>query len=130
MNEHTHLGLIWNSECYWKNHLNALGKRGSQRVDVLRLLKYKLDRDTLEIIYKSFIRPIFEYASVIWHNAPRLEKYWPKLEQLQLDVARTVTGTNRNASKHLLYCETYLWETLSKIRKTPEFLFSVIRPPE
>ena len=26
VNEHTHLGLIWNSECNWKNHLIALGK--------------------------------------------------------------------------------------------------------
>ena len=116
VNEHTHLGLIWNSECNWKNHLIALGKRGSQRVDILRSLKYRLDRNTLEIIYKSFIRPIFEYASVVWHNAPRLEKYCTKLEQLQLDAARTVTGTNRNASKQLLYCETG-WETLSNRRE-------------
>ena len=105
-NEHTNLGLIWNSECNWKNHLIALGKRGSQRVDVLRSLKYKLDRNTLEIVYQSFIRPIFEYASVVWHNAPRLGKYCTKLEQLQLDAVRTETGTNRNVSKQLLYCET------------------------
>ena len=32
VNEHTHLGLIWNSECNWKNHLIALGKRGSQEL--------------------------------------------------------------------------------------------------
>ena len=75
VNEHPQLGLIWNSECNWKNHLIALGKRGSQRVDLLRSLKYKLDRNTLEMIYKAFIRPFFEYASVVWHNAPRLEKY-------------------------------------------------------
>ena len=84
MNEHTHLGLIWNSECNWKNHLIALGKRGSQRVDVLRSLKYKLDRNTLEIIYKSFIRPIFEYASVVWHNAPRLALNSNSCNKLQL----------------------------------------------
>ena len=64
MNEHTQLGLIWNSEGNWKNNLIALGKRGSKKVDVLRSLKWKLDRNTLEMIYKSFIRPSFEYASV------------------------------------------------------------------
>ena len=73
-------------------------KRGSQRVDVLRSIKWKLDRNTLEIIYKSFNRPIFEYASVVWHNAPRLEKYSTQLEQLQsiIDAARILIGTIRN----------------------------------
>ena len=75
-----------------------------------------MDRNTLEIIYRSFIRPIFEYASVVWHNAPRLEKYCTRLEQLQLDAARTVTGTNRNASKQSIYCETG-WGTLSNRRE-------------
>ena len=99
MNEHTYLGHIWNSEGNWKNHLIALGKRGSQRVGVFRSFKWKLDRNTSEIVYTSFIRPIFEYSRVVWHNAPRLEKYSTKLEKLQLDAARTVTDTNRNASK-------------------------------
>ena len=93
-----------------------MGKRESKTIDVLRSLKWKLDRNILEIIYKPYIRPIFEYASVVWHNAPLLEKYCTELEQLQLDAARTVTGTDRNASKQLLNCETG-WETLTDRRE-------------
>ena len=64
----------------------------------------------------SFIRPLFEYAAVVWHNTPRHEKYFNDLERLQIDAARTVTGTNRNASKQLLYSETG-WENLSDRRE-------------
>ena len=72
-----------------------MGKRSSQRVDVLRSFKMKSDKNNLEI-YKSFIR----------HNAPRLVKYSTKLEQLQLNAPRKVTSTNHYASKQLLNCET------------------------
>ena len=64
----------------------------------------------------SFIRPVFEYASVVWNNAPRHDKYFNDLERLQIDAARVVTGTNRYASKQLLYVETG-WETLSSRRE-------------
>ena len=65
-------------------------------------IRQKYSRNDISIF---FIRPVLEYASVVWHNAPRLQKYCTKLEQLQLDAAGTVAGTNRIASKQLLYCE-------------------------
>ena len=47
------------------------------------------------------------------HGARHLEKYYDNLKRLQLEAARIVTGTHRNASKQLIYTETG-WETLSK----------------
>ena len=32
----------------------------------MRILKYIFDRKSLEIIYFSFLRPILEYADVVW----------------------------------------------------------------
>ena len=39
----------------------------------MRKLKFQLDRHSLEIIYISFIRPLLEYADVVWDNCTRYE---------------------------------------------------------
>ena len=36
--------------------------------DLLKLLKYKLNRSTLSCLYKS-LRPLMEYADVIWSKS-------------------------------------------------------------
>ena len=62
---HKHLGLTWNSDASWKSHLSTIIARASKRIDMLRALKFKLDRSSLEKMYFAYIRPIFEYASVV-----------------------------------------------------------------
>ena len=54
-------------------------------------------------MYFAYIRPIFEYANVVWDSAPRHDYYFTTIEKLQIAAARIVTGTNIYASKQLLY---------------------------
>ena len=42
--------------------------------NIMRRLKYDLDRKSLETIYKSFIRPLLEYADGIWNNCTQQTK--------------------------------------------------------
>lgn len=61
---------------------------------------------SLEKLYMSFIRPILEYADVIWDtdNQTIIEK----LEKVQLDAARIVfTGGTKLTSIAKLYEETH-----------------------
>ena len=63
---------------------------------MLRALKFKLDISSLEKIYFSFIRPIFEYACIVWDSAPRHCYYFYKMENckyllLGLSLAQTIT---------------------------------------
>ena len=95
VNEHNHLGLTWNSDVSWKSHLSSIISKASKRIDMLRALKFKLDRSSLEKIYFTFIRPIFEYACVVWDSAPRHCYYFNKMEKLQISAARIITGTNK-----------------------------------
>ena len=83
---------------------------------MLRSLKCKLDRSSLEKCILQIIRPIFEYASVIWDSAPRHDYYFTTIEELQISAVRIVTGTNTYASKQLLYHDTG-WERLSTRRE-------------
>ena len=70
----------------------------------MRTLKFLLDRRSLEIIYISFIRPLLEYANVVWDNCTRYEI--SAIEKVQLEAARTVTGTTELVSFDESYKET------------------------
>jgi hypothetical protein len=61
-----------------------------RHLGILRKLKYRLSRQNLEKLYLIYIRPIFEYACEKWDNCGVC--YSTKLEKLQLDAARIVTG--------------------------------------
>jgi hypothetical protein len=41
-------------------------------LNVLRKLKYRLNRNYLEKIYLTFIRPVLEYASEVWDNCGQI----------------------------------------------------------
>lgn len=111
---HKHLGIILSSNLSWNLHLDETVKKAHSRLGMLRRLKYILDRKSLQKLYFSFVRPVLEYADIIWDNIP--EYLVNKIESIQLEAARIVTGGNRLASRHLLYKETG-WEPLSKLRE-------------
>ena len=58
----------------------------------------------MEITYFSIIRPKFEYVSRSWHNCTKQD--FDKLEHLQLDIGRIVTGMRKGTSHDLIYKET------------------------
>ena len=39
----------------------------------MRKLKFKLDRRSFQTIYFAFIRPLLEYADVVWENCTKYE---------------------------------------------------------
>ena len=66
VNHHKHLGLIFETNGSWHEHIKLMTATAWQRVHVMRKLKSRLDRKALEIIYIAFIRPISEYADIVW----------------------------------------------------------------
>ncbi|ESP05263.1 hypothetical protein LOTGIDRAFT_152089 [Lottia gigantea] len=79
-----------------------------------RSMKYRLCRQSLNTIFKSFILPLFDYADVIWDNCSEQDSN--KLEQLQLDAIHTITGLVRGTSHAVLYRESG-YTPLSERRK-------------
>jgi hypothetical protein len=55
-------------------------------------------------MYTTFIRPVIEYADVIWDNCSKGEK--TELDKIQTEAARIATGTN---------LKTYLFEQFVQI---------------
>ena len=105
----------------------------------MRKLKFILDRTSLETIYTSFIRPLLEYADVVWDKLTKYEEQ--ELENIQVEAARIVTGSTKLVSINALYIETG-WETLKarrhkhklvlyykmKLKIAPSYLCSLIPP--
>ena len=85
----------------------------------MRRLKFQLDRKSFEIIYISFIRPIIEYADVIWDNCTQYEK--SELDKIQHEAARIVTGCTKLVSLNQLSTESG-WESLENRRHKHKFI--------
>lgn len=134
---HTHLGLTLSDNLSWKEHILAIHEKASKALNVFKGLKFKLNRSTLIVLYKSLIRPLMEYGDIIWDGCSQEDSNI--LENIQYECARVVTGAIRGTSKANLLSEL-CWEDLKIRRKihklilfykmvnhlTPSYLFSLL----
>ena len=139
VNSHKHLGLTFSQDCSWHDHLELVKTKAWLRINIMRRLKFQLDRKSLQTIYISFIRPLLEYADVVWDNCTQQEAN--ELEKNQNEAARIVTGATKLASIQSLLSDTG-WESLTSRREkhklvlfykmnnslVPEYLSSLVPP--
>ena len=122
---HKHLGVTFSSNCKWHCHIQNILKSTSGQLSMLRKFKIKLNRENLEKIYFTYIRPLLEYACELWDGCTILDLN--KIEQIQHEAARIVTGLPKFASIESLYFETG-WEPLHSRRHSRKLnLFYKIR---
>jgi hypothetical protein len=114
-----HLGLTLCSTMKWNQHISNICHRSGQRNSILRKLKFRLPRKTLEKLYLQMIRPILEYCDVIFDGCGTVQSQ--KLESVQYDAARTCLGALRTTSRKSLLEETG-WEPLSVRRKSHKLI--------
>ena len=110
VNTNKHLGLTLNSKCTWHEHISDITSKAWKRIHILRSLKFQLDRKSLQTLYFSYIRPLLEYADVIWDNCFQYEK--DEIEKVQIEAGRIVTGATKSCSIQKILEETK-WDTLA-----------------
>ena len=139
VDSHKHLGVFLSNDGKWQQHIESITSKAWKRINLMRKLKFLLNWKSLETIYFSFIRPILEYADVVWTNCTIDEKY--ELDKIQNEAMRIVTGATKLVSIDNLYKETG-WDSLEKRRnahklvlfykilnnQTPHYLKSLIPP--
>ncbi|MCW4344426.1 MAG: reverse transcriptase domain-containing protein [Candidatus Thiodiazotropha endolucinida] len=140
VDSHKHVGIVLSNDCSWHQHIKYITDKAWNRINIMRKLKFKLDRKSLEIIYIAFIRPLLEYGDIIWDNCTQYEKN--ELDKIQNEAARIATGTTKLISIHALYSEIR-WDTLQERRNnhkltlfykmthnlTPLYLSSMVPEP-
>ena len=111
---HTHLGVSLSSDGSWHTHISNITSSASKVLGTMRALKYKLKRNTLNHLYLTYLRPILEYASILWDSCTINEK--ETIEKIQYEAARIVTGLTRSVSIERLLKEIG-WVSLADRRK-------------
>ena len=62
---HTHLGITFSSDATWGDHIQNIYEKAATSLNITRMLKYDLDRKSLQKFYTSFIRPTLAYGNII-----------------------------------------------------------------
>jgi hypothetical protein len=114
VDNHKHLGVTISRNCKSAKHRNNKCQKATIQIFVLGKLKFILNRNNLSKICVPYILPLLEYACELWDEC--CSRNADKLNQLQLEAARIITGLPKGASKESLYFETG-WETLSCRRR-------------
>ena len=85
------------------------------------MLKFTINRKSLETIYFAYIRSLLEYADVLWDNCT--QQQCNEIEKIQLEAGRIVTGATKLVEIDKLYKELG-WLKLSERRDLHKlFLF-------
>ena len=62
---HMHLGLVLSNNLGWTNHIDEVYVKAMKRLDIIQSFKFKLDMNSLERFYLSFVLPILEYGDTV-----------------------------------------------------------------
>ena len=111
---HCHLGIYLNSSLSWGAHVSTIVKKAMNRISSLKKVRHLLPRSVMENLYKTIIKPVLEYGSVVYDNLTKQEAQ--KLEAVQRAAAVLCTGANIRTKTHILLSELG-WNSLSSHRK-------------
>ena len=107
VDEHKHLGIILDSKLSFSAHIKAVVSEARKGIGLLRYLSNYLPRNSLNELFKLYVRPHLEYGDVIFHIPAKvcefsgntiLPSLMEKLESVQYSAALAVTGTCRGIS--------------------------------
>ena len=87
----------------------------------MKKLSLTLSRNSLLTIYKTFVRPILDYADIIY-DKPLTESFKDKLEMVQYNAALVITGAFKGTSHDRIYTELGL-ESLAEWRWSRKIFF-------
>ena len=138
---HKHLGLTFSDDGTWNQHIAAITSAAScwKRTGTLRRNKFVSDKLSLSKIYLTHIRPLLEYANIIWDNCSVEKKR--ALDKIQTGAARITTGATKLCSIQN-DCNETGWSTLQARRNnhklcqlykiinglTPQYLRNILPP--
>jgi hypothetical protein len=87
---HNDLGVIVNQNLSWSDHVCFITKRANRSSYLMFKVFRRLDFETFKKLYKVYIRPLLEYANLIW--SPHLQRDIDTLERIQRRATKRVAG--------------------------------------
>ena len=112
---HTHLGLTLSKDLRFHHHINTICKKVQKTLSPLYPIAQYIPRPILDQIYKTYIRPHFDYCDTVYDGHITIYDA-TRLETLQNRAGRLVTGTLFRTPTHKLLSDLG-WNTLSTRRQ-------------
>ena len=94
-------------------HQIHLGIVLDSKLGLFRRLSINLPRNALLAIYKSFVRPHFDYGDILY-DKPSNENFQNKLEKVQYRACLAITGAIQGTSRTKLYDELGLHSLIKR----------------
>ena len=120
-NSQKHLGLVLDSKLDFNEHVNNKINKCNKSIGIMKKLSLILSRNSLLIIYKTFVMPILDYVDIIY-DKPLTESFKDKLEMVQYNAALVITGAFKGTSRDRIYIELGL-ESLAEWRWSGKIFF-------
>ena len=99
-----HLGVYLDSRLNFREHLQNMFNKTNKTISLLRKLQNNLPRAPLITIYKSFIRPHFDYGDILYDQTFN-NSFHERLESIQYNAALAITDAIRGSYREKLYQE-------------------------
>ncbi len=93
------LGVQFSSTLKFGDHVSLIVRKALTRVNMIYLAFYSKNLVFLTQMFKTFVRPILEYASPVW--SPHLRKDIDALEKVQRYFTRRLPGLSGSYSQRL-----------------------------
>jgi hypothetical protein len=113
---HKHLGITIKDDLKWDKHIEEMSNKAKKRLSIMKGLKFKLDRRSLETMYTAFVRPILEYGDILWDTPGDNDHLLDELDTIQNNAARIVSGATARCTTASLNAEL-LWKPLKTRRR-------------
>jgi len=103
--------------CYYTIlcHGQITFKKASKTLNFVKRTLYQCEPSVKATVYTTFVRPILEYASVVWN--PHQEYLIDKIEMVQRRAARQIKQDYRQTSSVSDMMNDLQWSTLLEHRK-------------
>ena len=117
---HKNFGIFFSNDGTWHEHIVYITSKAWTRLHIMHKLKFILERQSLEIVYTSFIRPVLREHRRCVGQLYKIRKH--RTRKIQLEAARIATGATKLASLEML-CQETGWESLEKRRHKHKLCF-------
>ena len=110
-----------NNTLSWSSHINNTASRASKTLNFLRRNLYKCSQEVKASAYISLVRPLMEYACIVWD--PYQITYINSLERIQRRAARWATSNYSRLNSVSNILQSLTWPTLELRRKIARLSF-------
>ena len=116
-----YLGVTINSQLTWNDHIKTITKKANATKSFLHRNISSCPTKVKLSCYKSLVRPILEYASVIW--APHTASSIASIESIQRYSARFICNDYSRCSSVTEMLQSLSLPTLNQRRDTAKLIF-------